>query len=136
MKPTSERAQVAIINQISKCCGGIHLDLQAIQNEFKWRKEYLDEGEDKEAQRSLEDAKTKVLSLEANIANLKGLDPSNPLIEVASKNLENFQKKITEIEEAKKAEEANSSSKGFWIVFAIMLGISLIGYIMSELGYE
>ena len=69
-----------------------------------------------------------ISSLEANIANLKGLDPSNPLIEVASKKLEKFQSKISEVEES----NTNNSSMGFWIVMAIFLGISLIGYIMTE----
>lgn len=128
MKPTSKRAQATIAKQIAECCDEIKSYLRAIQRDFQWIKDAEEESEHERIQYWMGKAQEDISSLEANIANLKGLDPSNPLIEVASKKLEKFQSKISEVEES----NTNNSSMGFWIVMAIFFGISLIGYIMTE----
>ncbi len=131
MALTSKRAQAVIAKQIAKCCDDIKSDIGAVQRDLQCIKEAEDEGETERAQRWLEHAQNDTSSLEANIAILKSLDASNSLIEVASKELEKFQSKTTEVEESNR-----NSSKGFWIGMAILAGIALLCYIMSELGYE
>lgn len=98
MKPTSKRAQATIAKQIAECCNDIAYELEWTQRYLEWAKERYEESDTIGAKQFFGNAKSELKSLNAKIATLTGLEPENPLINVAKKQRKELKEQLRELD--------------------------------------
>ncbi|MDE5899764.1 MAG: hypothetical protein K2H33_00235 [Muribaculaceae bacterium] len=143
MKTTSKRAQATIAKQIAECCDDIAHNLEWAQRYLEWAKERHDTSNTSGAKQFFGNAKSSLISVKAKLAILTGLEPTNPLIDVAKEQHKELKEQLRELDsmingnpnEEKPKKKLSGCLEALIPLSLIAIG-TLIFIILDWLGYE